>query len=481
MVGKSWMCAGVAAVLTLGLAAGATAGAAAPAPAQHHAKSDFDGDGRNDIALGAPGSDRVRITYTHAVRDGSHVVFITGQAPHPAPMFFGVSLAVGDFNGDGYADLAVGAPDYRPRHQHGGFGNPETQGAVFEYHGSATGLHQVPLFMVGPYDGDEPYNLGDALAAGDPDRDGYSDLATNLLGSDDGNIRLYHGSAGGLTPTGMQALNDYEATTLAFGDLNGDHHSDLIAGSDVDFSNGTDIDYGDVQVFNGTALGVRQHSTLIDGQQVGVRYGFGSSGLDAGDVDGDGYEDVVAGSHYDTQHGTTKRTGSIVVLYGGPHGVRASHSQRVQAGRVYSNPHNGDQFGGDVAVADVTGDGRDDVVVGAPGKSVAGVLAAGAVYFLAGGAHGLSIAHPQTFTLATPGVPGAPHRRGSFGAAVHLAQHGGDAHLDLLAGAPKESYGGTHHGGYAARLLGTPHGLTTSHAQAAGGSARGDLLGWAVL
>ena len=52
--------------------------------------------------------------------------------------------------------------------------------------------------MTGPYDGDEPYNLADALAAYDVDGDGYADLASDLRGTDNGNIRIYHGSSTGL-------------------------------------------------------------------------------------------------------------------------------------------------------------------------------------------------------------------------------------------------------------------------------------------
>ena len=306
---------------------------AAPARAAHRVNGDFDGDGHRDIAIGAPGGDRVRIAYTHARRNGSHVVYITGHASHPAPMYFGASLAVGDFNGDGYSDLAVGAPDYRPKHQHGGFeNNPETQGAVFEYLGSATGLHQQPLAFVGPYDGDEPYNLGGALATGDADQDGYTDLAVTLFGGDNGDIRFYHGSASGLTQTGEQDLDDSFAAALDFGDVNGDGHPDLIAGSDTDFSNTHDLSYGDVKVFNGTSLGVHTNPAVsIDGQQVGVRFGLAYSSLATGDINGDGYEDVVGGNQIDRQHGTHKLTGSVIVLYGSPHGLRAIHSDRIQA------------------------------------------------------------------------------------------------------------------------------------------------------
>jgi hypothetical protein len=410
-----------------------------------------------------------------------HVVFITGHASHPAPMYFGASLAVGDFNGDGFSDLAVGAPDYRPKHQHGGFeNNPETQGAVFEYLGSATGLHQQPLSLVGPYDGDDPFNLGGALATGDADRDGFTDLAVTLFGGDNGDIRFYHGSASGLTQTGEQDLDDSFAAALDFGDVNGDGHPDLIAGSDTDFSNSHDLFYGDVKVFNGTSLGVHTNPAVsIDGQQVGVRFGLAYSSLATGDINGDGFEDVVGGNPIDRQHGTHKLAGSVIVLYGSQHGLRAIHSERIQAAQIYSPTQPSDQFGFAVAVADVNGDGHADVAIGAPGKDVSGVVNAGAVYVLRGTAHGLSTAHPQRFTLSSPGVPGAAHHNGQFGSALYLAQYAGSAARDLVVGASGESQGALH-GGYAVRLNGTSHGLTSHHAHGVVDPQAGDHLGVSV-
>jgi hypothetical protein len=479
MTRMNWIRAGAATLLTLGMAASvSTAAAAAPARAHHHVLGDFDGDGQRDIAIGAPGGGRVKVVYTHARRHGSHNVFITGHASHAGPTGFGASLAIGDFNGDGFTDLAVGAPDYRPTHQHGGFeNNPEPQGAVFVYLGSASGLHQQPLTLVGPYDGDEPYFFGSAIATGDVDNDGKTDLAATIP-LEDPVVRVFYGSSAGLQPAGATNIDDLsDGDTVAFGDLNGDGHADLVIGSTFDETSG-DGDDGSLTVHYGTAQGTDTDPHLILGSQVGVTGQLGAA-LDCADVNHDGFDDLVVGAPSDHQNGANRNPGSIVVLFGSRHGVHAGDSVRIQAKQVYSGTKRFDAFGAAVAAADVTGDGRADVVVGAPGRNVDGVVNAGAVYFLAGTSHGLSTAHAQQVDLRSPGVPGGAHRNGEFGAALYLAQLAGDSHRDLLAGAPNESDGASH-GGYAVRLLGTAHGLTGNHAHAYGDGATDDNLGVSV-
>jgi hypothetical protein len=450
------------------------------AAATHHVAGDFDGDGKVDLAAGAPGGNRVRIAYTHVHPHGSHVAFLVPNRSSVYPMAFGYSLAVGDFNGDGRSDLAVGAPDYAtPADQDVGDGVTETRGAIFVFFGSATGLHGQSLRMTGPYDGDEPYNLGTDLATADVNGDGFSDIASTLLGTDNGNIRLYRGSAGGFSAAGFQPLNDFEANSLAFGDVNGDHHPDLIAASTVDLMNPTDENYGDLMVFHGTAHGVRASSPQkIRGDQVGVFSDLGTA-VAAGDVNGDGYADVVAGAAYDRYVPTHPSAGTIVLLTGGRHGLSAARHQNINEHHIYASSHDGNGFGAALEIAKVSGDRFADVIVGAPTERVSGEARAGAGYVLRGSAGGISLAHVQRFTQATPGIPGAPARNARFGTALFAGRLNDDAYTDLVVSAPSATRGATD-GGLLVTMRGTATGITAHGAQAIGDGAPHDHLGTSI-
>ena len=456
------------AALTAGIAP-AVLFAPPAAAAPQYLPGDFDGDGHRDLAAGAPGHDRVRVSLTRS----GHVVYLHANAASTIPTAFGSALAVGDFNGDGYSDLAVGAPDFLPPGQTGGFGNPETEGAVFEFYGSSTGLHARPLRLTGPYDGDEPFNLGSVLATADVNRDGRTDLAATLYGADI-EVEFFRGSATGLTTSHMQDLDGgFDPSALAFGDVNGDHRPDLIVGADNDFN-----DDGSLRVFRGASTGaLSATASRIHGSQVGVHEGLGSA-VAVGDVNGDGRTDVVVGAATD-RDSTGKHVGSVVLLTGGSSGLSATRHQRITETRINPAARNLDGFGASVAIGKVTSDGYADVAVGTPGASVSGHAEAGAVYLLRGSHSGLALTPVQRLTQSTAGVPGLAQTRAHFGATLFAAQLVGAANVDLAIGAPDGSYGAAH-GGLVVRLRGAASGLTTAHAAVIGDATAGDHLGFAI-
>lgn len=447
--------------------------------AAHPAKAgDFDGDGTADLAVGAPGRNRVRVTYSKAKVHGSQSVLLKPDAPsHVYSMRFGTSLAMGDFNGDGYEDLAVGAPDYTTKPDPNiGDGVLETRGAVFEFLGSRHGLHPQPLTIIGPYDGDDPFNLADALAAADINRDGKDDLAVTLFGGDNGDIRIYRGSASGLTATPVQALDEFNAGALAFGDFNGDGRIDLLAGSDTDLENPASEFYGVIKVFAGRASGtLNPHATKIDGNQVGAwKLGNFGTVVAAGDINSDGYADAIAAAP------TDHKGGALIVLTGGPHGLRATHSRIIRERAVNANWHQHDNFGAAVRIAKVDGDKYPDAIVGAPGERVAGKANAGAVFSLPGSPSGPTAAHAQRITQNTRGVPGSAAKNVALGAAVFGIKLRGDQFADVIAGAPGLHGHAAKSGGYLI-VRGSRDGLSAVSTRLVRGSTAGGGLGASIV
>lgn len=447
------------------LAVGAGVPSSAASAARHHVSGDFDGDGRPDLVVG--GSGLVRITYTHARPHGSSVQMRYGTGG------FGQTLAIGDFNGDGYADLIVGEPyAMHPADPSTADGMAETMGAVLEYLGSSTGLHRGPATITGPYDGDEPYSLGMAIAAADVNGDGYADLAVSVPEADSDNLRIYRGGPHGLITSTFQALDGQGPTALAFADVNGDGRPELVAGPA--YLNGDGI-----LVFHNTGHGLtNHHPQQLTDQQLGVYQEAGTS-LAAGDINADGYSDVVVGAAYDDYLPSHPSPGHIVVLRGSSHGLSAARRQTLSEAVFSSRSHNADGFGAALSIAHVTGRRYADLIVGAPNDRVNGLPGAGAVYLLRGTSAGLSRAHAQRFTQASPGIAGAVTAGANFGGTVLGLRLNRDGYADAVIGAPHSNYA-AHDGGLTLYLSGGASGLTTHGAHAVAGRTSGMELGLAL-
>ena len=272
---------------------------------------------------------------------------------------FGRSVATaGDVNGDGYQDVIVGAPY---------FDNGEVdEGRAFVYHGSAAGLSKSPAWTA------ESDQAGANLAvsagtAGDVNGDGYDDVIVGCAGYDDGEqdegrVFVYYGSPLGLLPTpAWTAESDQEFAYFGLsvggaGDVNGDGYGDVIVGA-FGYDTGQP-DAGAAFVYFGSAEGLSTTADLrLAGRQEKGALGF-SVGT-AGDVNGDGYDDVVVGAPF--EYGGQEAEGRAYVFYGSPAGPgsRPDWSAEGDQDSAY--------FGQSVSAAgDVNRDGFADLIVGAP-------------------------------------------------------------------------------------------------------------------
>ncbi len=357
--------------------------------------------------------------------------------------FVAESLAVGDFDGDGYADVVAGAP-------HEDIGTNADSGQIQVLYGSALGvstlgddvIHQGTKGVQGNSERDDLF--GSALAVGDFDGDGNDDLAVGVPGED----------IAGATDTG--------SIVVLYGADNG-----LSTRRNRGFSQGT---------------------PALEGTSQSHDY-FGAA-LATGDFDGDGYGDLAVGAPGDRETGVA-RAGSVTVLYGSGTGLGTARSLLItqDVDGVEEVAEVGDGFGWSLEAGDFDGDGHDELAVGVPGESVLGRAAAGAVQVFAGSAVGLTIPGNTLVTEATPGVAGQPEADDRFGTALAAGDFDGDAHDDLAIGVPGESKGRKTATGVVQVIRGGPLGLdgstskrlTQSSKGVAGKPEPGDELGYSVV
>ncbi len=353
---------------------------------------DVNGDGFADVvAFGKTGE--VDVYYGSA--SGIQLTAAT-MLTNATDRGFGNSAAsAGDVNGDGYSDLIVGAPAAATA-------NGPCSGRAWIYFGSASGIDPN-----NPQSIDDPYpslngvcqGFATSVASADVDGDGYSDVVIGTPGASpsgqgDGEVTIYRGSAQGLQP--MSSMAQYAIPGpanlhLAFGqvvatagDINNDGYADLVIGT-------FDQSSGHAYVYTGSSSGPVYSSTLVGADGTGSR--FGTAVASAGDLNGDGYSDVVVGSPYGGGSGGVAGPGAVHVWYGSSTGL-------VMAGMAPFNilgPDSGSEtFGLAVGtIGDVNGDGYPELLVGAPSYSspagdMGGVAQIGRVFLFFGGAGGVT-------------------------------------------------------------------------------------------
>lgn len=381
------------------------------------ASADFDADGYADLAVGLPGE-------SFSGREGAGAVTIlygsskglsgtrSKQISEPAGKYryagFGGALAAGDLDGDGYPDLAVGAVD----DQVDGSVNDDNppSGTVTVLHGGKSGIRTSGSTRLRGDRGDRwDYRFGSALAVADVDADGRLDVVVLSQGSNnegaahDGSLSYCPGTKSG--PTACRRLlhnRDLpDAGPVVVGNVQGDARPEIVVGVP---STDDDTDPGSLQVVRlaGTGSATTATGTRFDQQDAGLP-GTGDSidhfgaSVAIGNVDGDGYADLVVGAP-DEAVGDERGAGRVLVVRGGSSGLATSGNKAYDQDTpgVPGGSEAGDGFGGAVTLLDRNGDGRADLTIGAPGEDDEGgrvttLLAAGSGFTTTGSrAYGLS-------------------------------------------------------------------------------------------
>ncbi|MHC4989354.1 MAG: integrin alpha, partial [Planctomycetota bacterium] len=322
---------------------------------------DVDQDGVVDVVIGAPrDGTAANNAGKAAVYSGATgtVIFEQHGAGSGTQLGYAVDGA-GDWNQDGHDDIVVGAPfaDGPPG---------DNVGAVFVYSGEAP--HPLLWSRFGEA-ADDRFG-SDVAGLGDVNGDGYGDVVVgaprnDAAGSNAGRVYVFLGNGGQLwkRKKGQASGDQFGRVVAAAGDVNGDGDADFLVGAPFHDAGGTNA--GKVYVYSGNS-GARLFARR--GANGGDRLGW--SGAGAGDVDGDGLDDVIVGAINDDAGGTN--AGAALLLSGDGGSTL----------RKFVGAAGGDRLGWSVATAgDVNGDGTPDLVVGAPRRDAAGTNTGRVVIF----------------------------------------------------------------------------------------------------
>ena len=399
---------------------------------------------------------------------------------------FGEVQATGDFNGDGFDDLAVATPMED-------VAGMTDVGRVVVLWGSVFGLIETGQHIM---EGKEPFErLGSALAVSDYNGDGLADLAIGAPGrtiageAQAGAIDIFYGAADGfalrydeldqssqLIP-GVPTAYQRWGSSLAAGQFRSSPFSDLAVGVPRASVAG-ELNAGAVTVFygraNGLANGIHRRAveywtqnsaastsdtwdrSIADAAETEDRFG---AALVTGDFNGDHIDDLAIGAPGEDVNGQID-AGLVNIVFGSTTGLTTLGNRALtqDSAGVPDAAEYDDELGATLAAADFNRDGRDELVVSVRNESVAGVPSAGAVHVFMGSDVGTTTVASQFWTQAHTEVYGEPGLRNRMGAALTTGDVNGDGYPELVVGVPGEDLGLIDTGMFMV-AHGTPNGL----------------------
>ncbi|MEU4657174.1 FG-GAP-like repeat-containing protein [Streptomyces sp. NPDC023723] len=395
-------------------------------------RQDFNGDGYEDLAVGAPfgtvngvaKAGYVAVLYGSASGTSTSAKQIYSQATAGIPGSpekddeFGYDLDTADLDGDGYTDLLVLAAQEKWTS-----GGTTRRGSRTVLWGGPGGLSSATTL---PAVGDGTYQDG-PVATGDFDSDGQDDLIR------EGNLETgpfgRDGVPAATRGTALDGPVNEIVTDLVAGDADGDGRTDLVARVTVYDEDEEAGSYQELHYLRGGADPLASATVLANGD--GDPANATGSALTLGDVNGDGRADLLLGFQ------------NIRISYGTANGPDTAHIQVIDQDTpgVPGTQEPEDDFGSHLTVGDVNGDGYGDILSGNPTEGVGTVQPSGSVAVIPGGPGGPTGAGGQVFHQDTAGVPGAAETADRFGSALDLVDGNGDGRAEPVVGAPGENSG----------------------------------------
>ncbi|MFE9623938.1 VCBS repeat-containing protein [Streptomyces sp. NPDC006527] len=475
-----------AAVVLLAALLGGSALSAVPAAAVHGAvPGDFNGDGYRDAVLPAPGADVAgkeaagAVVVLYGSRKGvsatrrAVITQNTAGVPDTAEAFdwFGLTTATADLNRDGYADLLVGTP-YEDT------ARGKDAGSVTVLWGSRGGLTSGTELPAAAAPGMAQWRHGLDISV----VRGASAARTEVLVAGwGGAVRV----TGPFTRTGGYGTvaaesGDSGIDSVALGDFDGDGSPERVH-----------VTYGQSGQTGGWVYVDPHERDPAAGLPPRLTHGNGHIAA-TGDVNGDGYDDLVVGDPDEPEVAGVDGAlgGRVLVWYGSAAGIAddAVPAQLTQnTAGVPDASEKGDAFGGALTVADLNRDGLADIVIGVPYETVGTKWSAGQVTVIPGRRTDALGTGAYTFTQDTVGVPDASEPGDQFGMTVAVGDVTRDGRPELFIGGTGENA----HTGAVWVLPGFPAGPTPARSrvfdapsvglpQQTGTALGGNGLGWVI-
>jgi FG-GAP repeat len=467
--------------------------------------ADFNGDSYADLAVGVPLEDvgaiedagAVNVLYGSATglrASGSQfwhqdIPGMEGDGAETNDQF-GLAMAAGDFDGDGFADLAIGAPFEA-------LGTDDNAGVVSVLYGSSAGLsiegnQSWTQGSLGLGDFDTASEAGDLfgfpLAAANFGKSAHDDLAVGVVFenmgaiSDAGAANVIYGTASGLDMTGAQFWHqdspgvvgdgveedDTFAFSLAAANFGKSTHADLAIGIRQE-DLGTITNAGAVNVLYGSSTGLTAsgdqfwHQNVTGIADTAEQFDYLGSSLTAANFGKTARADLAIGVG-EEDFGTTTNPGAVNVIYGSSTGLTASGDQfwHQNVTGIANTAEQNDSFGIALAAADFGKSTQADLAVGVAFEAIGTALNAGAVTVIYGSSTGLTASGDQFWHQNSSGILDRVEQSDQFGYALAAADFGKSAQSDLVVGARDEALGAISDAGAVSAIYGSSTGLTAS-------------------